>query len=149
MRFLWTLQTVERSCVLSRTWLWSLLKLVALGDNSKYWQVRTALPPFIPPALLSPSHQGCIEMLFSLKMFAFSDDLSLLPYVFLLREMSFAFAQNSLSLTQGSSIRTTPVSEAPHVFSDWVNLAPPTQQTCRLPGLISLLLLPASSPCHR
>lgn len=99
------------------------------------WQVSTALPPFIPPALCLHLHHGCIEMLFSLKMFAFFDDLSLslLPYVSLLCEMSFAFAQNSLSLTQGSSIRNTSVSEAPHVSSDWVNLAPPTQQTCRVP----------------
>lgn len=76
---------------------------------------------------------AALKMLFFLKMFAFFDDLSLLPYVFLLCEMSFAFAQNSLSLTQGSSIRNTSGSEAPHVSSDWVNLAPPTQQTCRVP----------------
>lgn len=47
--------------------------------------------------------------------------------VFAVWYVMFEFAQNPLSLTQGSPIRNTSVSEAPfHVISDWVkNTCPP------------------------
>lgn len=58
------------------------------------------------------------------KVFAFSDDLSVHCIRSAVWIVMFEFAQNPLSLTQGSPIRNTSVSEAPsHLISDWVKIS--------------------------
>lgn len=55
MWFLWTFLTLEHSCFLSRTLLWSMLKLVALGDNSKYLAGQYGPASLHSSSSLSPS----------------------------------------------------------------------------------------------
>lgn len=55
MGFLWTFQTLEHSCFLSRTLLWSMLKLVALGDKSKYLAGQYGPASLHSSSSLSPS----------------------------------------------------------------------------------------------
>lgn len=65
--------------------------------------------------------------------------------VFAVWNVMFAFAQNPLSLTQGSPIRNTSVSEAPfHVISDWV------KNTCPSHLLLNVWLpaLPITKPAE-
>ncbi|KAF3840355.1 hypothetical protein F7725_019072 [Dissostichus mawsoni] len=81
-----------------------------------------ALLHFTEQAVLSPLallvHSNVI--FFLSENVAFFNDLSVQLFLFLLSDVMFEFAQNPLSLTQGSPIRNTSVSEAPfHVISDW------------------------------
>lgn len=103
----------------------------ATGQSSGH---ARPLLPLSPQAVLSPSallvHSNVI-FFHSLKMFAFFNDLSPTVLVFVVWNVMFAFAQNPLSLTQGSPIRNTSDSEVPsHVISDWVKNKKIKIKTC-------------------
>lgn len=92
-------------------------------------------------------HCWCIQMLFSVFLWKCLLQWSLCStvLVFAVWNVMFAFAQNPLSLTQGSPIRNTSVSEAPfHVISDWV------KNTCPSHLLLNVWLpaLPITKPAE-
>lgn len=114
--------------------------IVSIRPPHSHWSTPRALLHFTQQAVLSPLHCWCIQMFFSfsLKWFAFFNDLSVQLLLFLLSDVMFEFAQNPLSLTQGSPIRNTSVSEAPfHVISDWV----------KTPAHPALFLMYSYQPC--